>query len=50
MSETTAIRVSKDTWRRLSALKSDPGQSFDDIVTELLDEADPDELPIDPPV
>lgn len=36
------IRLSEETWRRLNARK-DPGDSFDDIVQELLSEADRDE-------
>lgn len=32
----TTVRVGTDTWRRLNRRK-DPGQSFDDVINELLD-------------
>ena len=34
----TTIRVSQHTWRQLNRLK-DPGQSFDEVIAVLLDEA-----------
>lgn len=34
----TTITIKKETWRRLHRLK-EPGDSFDDVVTNLLDEA-----------
>jgi len=33
--EETRVRVSKETWRRLNARK-EPGDSFDDVLEELL--------------
>lgn len=35
--EDTSIRIKKDTWQRLNAMK-EPGKSFDDIINDLLDE------------
>ncbi|SEQ00066.1 DUF7557 family protein [Natrinema salaciae] len=42
--ETTTVTVSTDTWKRLT-LRKDPGDSFDDVISELLDEVEgePDE-------
>lgn len=38
--ENTTVKVKKDTWRRLNRLK-EPGDSFDDVISELLaDESD----------
>lgn len=33
------IRIKRATWKRLHALK-EPGDSFDDVISNLLDEAD----------
>lgn len=33
----THIRVTEDTWGRLNRLKG-PGDSFDDVLTDLVDE------------
>lgn len=35
----TNIRIKKGTWRHLHEMK-DPGESFDDVIQELLDEHD----------
>gem|GEM_PF-4515806 len=35
------IRVDATTWRRLNALKQ-PGDDFDDVVSELLDDTEHD--------
>jgi len=37
MGEGTTIRVTRDTWKRLTSLK-EPGDSHDDVIRELLDE------------
>jgi predicted CopG family antitoxin len=37
-SEDTSIRIKVDTWRRLRSRKG-PGESFDDVINEILDEA-----------
>ncbi|ELY86884.1 hypothetical protein C485_08207 [Natrinema altunense JCM 12890] len=37
--ETTTVTVSTETWKRLT-LRKDPGDSFDDVITELLDEVE----------
>lgn len=42
--ETTTVTVSKDTWKELH-LRKDPGDSFDDVIRDLLEEADKDEKP-----
>lgn len=39
MSESPALKVSEETWRRLNARKK-PGDTFDDVVQRLLEEAD----------
>lgn len=33
----TSIRISSETWKRLNARKTEPGQSFDDVINNLLD-------------
>lgn len=35
----THIRVTEETWKRLNQRKG-PGDSFDDVITRLLDESD----------
>lgn len=40
MGDDTTIRVSRDTWKRLTARK-EPGVSYDDIIDGLLDETEP---------
>lgn len=40
MSDSTNIRISTSTWRDLRDMKG-PGDSFDDVLTELLDETEP---------
>lgn len=37
MSEKTTIEVSLETWQRLNARKDRPGESFDDVIAELLE-------------
>ena len=39
MADTTTLQVSKDTWKRLNARK-EPGETFDDVITRLLDDSD----------
>ena len=36
-SSTEAIKISPENWRRLNA-KKNPGDTFDDVVSRLLDE------------
>ena len=36
--EKTTIKVTKETWKLLNDLKTEPGQTYDDVVRELLDE------------
>lgn len=36
----TTIQVSEDTWRELNARKQGPNDSFDDVITRLLDDAE----------
>ena len=38
-SDSTTIRVKRETWSTLHDLR-DPGQSFDDLLQELLDDGD----------
>ena len=40
MDNDTAVRVSGETWQRLNALKTHPGETFDDVIARLLDEHD----------
>jgi len=37
--DTVSMRVSEETWKRLHDRKG-PGDSFDDVIQELLDEID----------
>lgn len=37
----THIRVTEDTWKQLNARKG-PGDSFDDVISELLEDEDED--------
>lgn len=37
--ESTTIQVSINTWQRLS-FRKEPGDSFDDVITELLDKVE----------
>lgn len=37
------VKVSEETWRRLNARKA-PGDSFEDVIQELLDGCGEDEL------
>lgn len=39
----TSIRIKLDTWRRLKDRKNRPNQSFDDVISELLDTVEADE-------
>jgi len=41
--EVTTIKVSRETWRRLNRRKQRPDESFDDIVQELLTQAEEDD-------
>lgn len=36
MARDTTVRVHRSTWRRLNRLRS-PGETFDDIIVDLLD-------------
>jgi predicted CopG family antitoxin len=38
-SEDTSIRIKVDTWGRLRSRKG-PGESFDDVINEVLDDAE----------
>lgn len=33
----TTIRIKRDTWARLNSRRQRPGESFDDVVRQLLD-------------
>jgi len=35
-----SIKIKTSTWRALNARKTGPGDSFDDVITRLLDGAD----------
>jgi len=35
--EITSIQLGTDTWKRLNAQKQSPSDSFDDVVTRILD-------------
>jgi predicted CopG family antitoxin len=37
--DVTTVKVKEETWKRLNARKT-PGKSFDDIISELLDEVE----------
>lgn len=37
--ETTTLQVSTETWKQLNARK-DVGETFDDVIQELLEEAE----------
>jgi len=43
MSESTNIKVSPSTWRRLNSLKR-PGDTFDDVLQRVLDESDAESI------
>jgi len=36
--EKTTIKVTKETWKMLNDRKTEPGQTYDDVIRELLDE------------
>lgn len=36
--KSTTITVKVQTWARLSGLKARPGESFDDVISRLIDE------------
>lgn len=42
MGDDTTVRISNETWHRLNDRKG-PGVSFDEIINQLLDEAESDE-------
>ena len=37
--DVTTVKVSADTWKRLNQRK-EPGDTFDDVISKLLDESD----------
>lgn len=37
--DTTNIRISRETWKRLNARK-EPGDSFDEVIERLIEQAD----------
>jgi len=39
VAQTTPIRVSDENWKELNTMK-EPGESFDDVISRLLDEND----------
>lgn len=39
MSDTTTIEIRRDTWQELNRRKEGPGDTFDDVVTRLLERA-----------
>lgn len=41
--EKTNIEIYRDTWRRLNSLKEGPGDSFDDVINRLIEQAEDDE-------
>lgn len=40
MADDTSIRIKVKTWRRLKDRKAHPNESFDDVINDLLDEAE----------
>ena len=42
--DVTTVKVKKDTWKQLNALK-EPGDSFNDVIANLLDEDECGENP-----
>jgi predicted DNA-binding protein len=38
--DTTNIRISVETWKRLNDLKDEPGKTWDDVMNELLDKSE----------
>jgi predicted CopG family antitoxin len=38
--ETTTIQISMDNWRRLNNRKQGPSDSFDDVLSRLLNETE----------
>jgi len=45
-SEDTSIRIKVDTWERLRARKG-PGESFNDVINDVLDIVEAEEQPAD---
>jgi len=43
MPEDTSIRIKVDTWKRLNERKTLPSESFDDVITDLLDQVEAQE-------
>jgi len=39
----TNIEIHRETWQRLNHLKQQPGDSFDDVITRLLDQHENEE-------
>lgn len=46
MAEKTTVKVSHDTWRRLTDRKT-PDTTYDDVIDELLDEVEQQEAAAD---
>ena len=46
MGDDTSIRVTRDTWKRLTRLK-EPGVSYDEIINDLLDEVGEDAVAVE---
>lgn len=38
----TTVTITVGTWRRLSNLKKQPGESFDELINRLIDDAEKD--------
>lgn len=38
VSEDTSVRVKVETWQKLKEMKQYPNQSFDDVISELIEE------------
>lgn len=38
--DTTNIRISKETWKRLQKYKNEPGKTWDDVMQELLEKSE----------
>lgn len=42
MSDTTTIQITEETWRELN-MRKNPGETFDDVIQRLLEDAGTDD-------
>lgn len=42
MSDITTIQITEETWRELN-MRKNPGETFDDVIQRLLEDADGDD-------